>query len=465
MLLLLLLLLASTGNSQVQRVSGQMKNGSCACEVNTNMWLFPAKKYEAALQQVESCEDSLQKLQEQVHLSNQRLPELYAVLDNITGRLEPYQYLNYKGIYSALSLRRLGEELDKLEGDINAMSLQVNNVDSTKLSKEVHKLREDVGTMHMANSINMKSVKERLRYLKNSVESCLSIPKDFRGQQRYCLKGLMTNVSAPVITKVSPYGKNIISGSWGHQVLTNNEDQQNIFWIQPMLHGHTSGNILRTYQSYEDFMASTNHKDVTIAPSNVHVNTVEGPSAVMYGEALYYHCYNSPDVCRYDLKSKTVTRVELPGIGKDHRKFPYCYFDCRPHSDVDVEEDESGLWVIYATVGSHGNLVVSKLSWDEEAETLNITQTWETRRFKKAVTNAFMSCGVLYATRFYDDFYEEIFYAFDTATGKEDNTLALRMEKISKGVASLSYNPINRQLYMFNDGYLLAYQAHFFNSI
>ncbi|XP_077374169.1 olfactomedin-like isoform X2 [Festucalex cinctus] len=462
MLFLLFLLVSEVpSNCQVQHVSGQMKNGSCACEVNTNMWLFPAKKYEAALQQVESCEDSLTRLQEQVHLSNQRLPEFHAVVDDITARLEPYQYLNDKGIYAALLLRQLGEELNNLEADIKTMSLQVNNAETTKISKEVHKLRKDVDKMQMVNSINMKTVKERLRYLKNSVESCLSIPRDFKGHQSYCLKGLMNNISAPVITKLSPYGKNIIAGSWGQQAQMDSEDLKNIFWIQPLLNNHISGNILRIYQSYEDFMASAHHKDLTLAPSNTHANTVEGPSAVLYGEALYYHCYDSADVCRYDLSNKAVTRVQLPGLGKDYRKFPYCYFDCRTSSDVDVEVDEAGLWVIYATIGSHGNLVVSKLSWDSEAETLNITQTWETRLFKKAATNAFMKCGVLYATRVLDDFHEEVFYAFDTATGKEDNTLAMPMEKISKGVASLSYNPVNRQLYMYNDGYLLAYQTQF----
>ncbi|XP_077424812.1 olfactomedin isoform X2 [Vanacampus margaritifer] len=463
-MLFLLALLASAvlGDCQVQHVSGQMKNGSCACEVNTNMWFFPAKKYEATLQQVESCEDSLTRLQEQVHLSNQRLPEFRTVVDDITARLEPYRYLNDKGIHTALSLRLLGEELNQLETDINTMSLQVNNAETTKISKEVYKLRRDVDKMQVVNSINMKSVKEKLRYLKNSVESCLSIPRDFKGQQSFCLNGLMSNISAPVITKLSPYGKTFSVGSWGQQAQMDSENLKNILWIQPLLNNQMSGNILRIYQSYEDFMASENHKDLIIAPSNTHANTVEGPSAVLYGEALYYHCYDSADICRYDLNSKAVARVELPGLGKDYRKFPYCYFDCRTFSDVDVEVDETGLWVIYATIRSHGNLVISKLSWDSEAETLNITKMWETRLFKKSATNAFMKCGVLYATRALDDFHEEVFYAFDTATGKEDNTLALPMEKISKGVASLSYNPVNRQLYMFNDGYLLTYQTTLF---
>ncbi|KAI3376731.1 hypothetical protein L3Q82_000001, partial [Scortum barcoo] len=110
----------------------------------------------------------------------------------------------------------------------------------------------------------------------------------------------------------------------------------------------------------------------------------------------------------------TIKRVTLPGTGVGfNNKFPYCYYDCRANSDVDLEADETGLWAIYATVGNH------------------------------------------------DEYHEEVFYAFDTATGKEDNSLTLPMEKISKGVASLSYNPTNKQIYMYNDGYLLAYQANF----
>ncbi|XP_061821737.1 olfactomedin-like [Nerophis lumbriciformis] len=461
-MLLVLLMLSSTVDCQVQQVSGHMSNGSCACQVNTNMWLFPTVKYEATQQKVESCEDSLTALQKQVNLSHQRLPEIQSLMDNITARLEPYDYLNYRGLYASLHLRPLTQDLSKLENDINAMSIQMDNDQTKKLSKEVTKLRKDVDRIQMSDSNNVKTVRERLRKLKNSAVSCLSIPKDFRGTHRYCLNGLITNISQPVTTKISPYGKTVISGSWGQQTQRDSEGLNTAIWVQPLVHNHISGNTLRVYQSYEDFMASTNHKDYVFAPNNVHANSIEGPSAVLHGEALYYHCYQSADVCRYDLNSNEVARVELPGIKAGlNKKFPYCYYDCRASSDVDVEVDETGLWALYATVGSHGNIVVSKLSWDDESATLNVTQTWETRLFKRAVTNAFMVCGVLYATRYLDDHQEEVFYAFDTATGKEDNTLALTLDKITNDVASLSFNPVNRRLYMYNNGYLLAYQTHF----
>lgn len=264
------------------------------------------------------------------------------------------------------------------------------------------------------------------------------------------------------MTKVSPKGKNYASGSWGKQTKLDSEEEATSYWVLPLVSSDQWSNTMRLYQTYESFMASTGHKDYTIAPSATHTFSAEGPSAVLHGEGLYYHCYRSSEICRYDLKNAGVIKVSLPGVANDYKnKFPYCYYDCRTSSDVDLEADEQGLWVIYTTEAHHGNLVVSRLDWNQTNQTLSITQTWETRLFKKAATNAFMVCGVLYATRFVDVSREEVFYAFDTATGQESNTLALPLEKVAKGVASLSYNPTDKHIYMYNDGYLLAYEAQF----
>ncbi|XP_028287086.1 olfactomedin-like isoform X2 [Parambassis ranga] len=461
-MLLLLLLLASTVDGQTLHVSGQKNKNKCVCEVNSTLWSFPALQYEEVLMQVQICEGSLKNLQEQVALSSLRLPQIQSRMANVTSRLEPFQYLHYKGLYNVLSLQLLGEKLNQLETNIGAVHSQLNNAQTQKFSKELGELRTSIDRMQTSDTVNMKIVTDKLRYLKNSVESCKTIPKDFKGTHSYCRNTLMTNISEPITTKISPYGKSYTSGSWGRQAQSDTDSQQNSYWVIALISGHIHGNTLRVYQTYEDFMAAAKHRDYTVAPSYSHTNAIEGPSGILYGEALYYHCYRSADICRYDLITNTVQRVTLPdsGVGFNN-KFPYCYYDCRLNSDIDLEADETGLWVIYATVGNHGNLVVSRLVWDTEAKTLNVTQTWETRLFKKAVSNAFMVCGVMYATRYVDEYREEVFYAFDTATGKEKNTLALPLEKVAKGVASLSYNPTNKQIYMYNDGYLLAYQAQF----
>ncbi|KAM4553547.1 olfactomedin-4-like [Fundulus diaphanus] len=461
-MLLFFLLLSSTLQGCAQIVPGVKNSNSCMCKVNLTTWSFPAVRYEAVEKRIETCEESLRSLVEQVFVSNQRLPQIQLQVANFTTRLEPYQYLHARGLYTALSIRQLGQELSQLETDITSVHGQLNNSQSQELTKEVGKLRKDVQKMQTTDTINMKTVKEKLRYLKNNVESCKSIPKDFKGQQMYCMKGLISNISDPVTTKINPFDKSYISGSWGKQAQMDSESDKESYWVQALVSSHIYGNTFRLYQTYKDFMRSTNHRDATFSSSATGATAIEGPSAVLYGGGLYYHCYRSADICRYDLQTNDVKRVTLPGTGVGfNNQFPYCYYECRPNSDVDLEADETGLWALYATVGNHGNLVVSRLIWDSNSTTINVSQTWETRLFKKAASNAFMVCGVLYATRYVDTYKEEVFYAFDTATGKEDNSLALPLEKVSKGVASLSYNPINRQIYMYNDGYLLAYQAYF----
>uniref|UniRef100_A0A3Q4N7F2 Olfactomedin-like n=1 Tax=Neolamprologus brichardi TaxID=32507 RepID=A0A3Q4N7F2_NEOBR len=431
--LLLLLLLSSTS----QRVSGYKKSNACVCQLNSTMWLFPAQKFKYVLEEVHTCEESLNNLQEEVRT-----------------HLYPYNYLRSQGLYTELSLHQLGQVLSQLQVDIDVVHSQLNNSETQKLSKEAEKLHKYVNKMQTIDTLNMKTVKEKLRYLKNKLETCKSIPKDFRG--------LITNISDPITAKVSPFGKSCVSGSWGKQSQKESEGQKNSYWVQALLSSYIWGNTVRLYQTYEDLMASTNHRDFTFASSYSHPNAIEGPSAVLYGKGLYYNCFRSADVCRYDLETNEVKRVTLPGTGVGfNNKFPYCYYDCQLNSDVDVEADETGLWVLYATIGNHGNIVISRLVWDSEVKSLNVTQTWETRLFKKAASNAFMVCGVMYATRYVNEYREEVFYAFDTATGKEDNSLAIPLEKVAKAVASLSYNPTNKQIYMYNDGYLLAYQVYF----
>ncbi|KAK7892017.1 hypothetical protein WMY93_023980 [Mugilogobius chulae] len=463
-LLLLLMLLAPM--AQGERVQGQKKGSACECSVDPGLWAFPVQQYENVQQQLDSCEDSLQSLSNQVQLSSARLPYIESVVANVTARLQPHQYLQYKGLYSGLGLRQLSAEIHQLEAHVSAVHSQLNNEHTRALTQEVGKLSESVKRMKTTDDINVKTLKQQVRYLKNRAESCKTIPSDFRGQYQYCTKGLIKNISEPVVTKISPYGKSIISGSWGKQAKQRSEEDQHeedSYWVQALVSSHIWGNILRVYPNYENFMTSTNYKDYTFAPSPTHTNSIEGPSAVFYGKALYYHCYQSADICQYNLTTNTVKRVKLPGTGVGYNnKFPYCYYDCRTHSDVDLEVDETGLWAIYATMGNHGCIVVSRIIWDSESETLNVTQTWETRVFKKSVTNAFMVCGVLYATRYNSDYREEVFYAFDTLTGREDTSLSLPLEKVAKGVASLSYNPTDRKLYMYNDGYLLAYKPSFY---
>lgn len=141
------------------------------------------------------------------------------------SRLQPYQYLQNQGLYSALSLRQLVQELSQLRTDVGQIHSQMNNAKTQKLFEEVKKkkiphvssliphvyelvlgynlsaadlvvmsvwqvdgLGKYVERLQTADIINMKTVQQKLRYLKNSAESCRTIPQDFRGHYFYTFR-------------------------------------------------------------------------------------------------------------------------------------------------------------------------------------------------------------------------------------------------------------------------------------
>ncbi|XP_066505560.1 olfactomedin-4-like [Hoplias malabaricus] len=445
-MMLLVLIITAFGAGQANRIQGQERGDSCVCEVNSTIWAFPTVQYEAVSQLVQTCEISLQKLQTQVVMTDKELPVLQNKLKNVTSRLQRFQYLNSQGLYNALDLRRLSDELQQLHQSISDQP----SAQTRQLRSELQKVKVDVDKMYKDNFFNLESVRERLRSLNNRAQTCRSIPDDFRST---CSKNIMTNISSPIISKLSPYGKSYISGAWGRDTSFGSDER---YWIQILASSHKFGIVVRFHQTFEDFMADKNYKEEYIASSYTHADAVQGPGTIMYNGVVYYQCYNKAEVCSFNLQTKEHRRVKLPDAGVNN-VFPYCYYSCRDWTDIDLAADSQSIWAMYATESNYGNMVLSRV----DREHFNITHTWKTKIFKRSVTNAFMVCGVLYATRYVDQYKEEVFYAFDTTTGLEDNTLSLPLEKVSAGIANLHYNPTDSKLYMFNDGYLLSYQAYF----
>lgn len=125
-------------------------------------------------------------------------------------------------------------------------------------------------------------------------------------------------------------------------------------------------------------------------------------------------------------------------------------------TQLNSRKQRMALWVSEATEASTGNIVISKLN----DTTLAVLNTWHTKQYKPSVSNAFMVCGVLYATRTLSTRAEEIFYYFDTNTGQEGR-LAIVMQKVQETLQSINYHPYEQKLFVYNDGYLLNYDLFF----
>ncbi|XP_017362764.1 olfactomedin-4-like isoform X2 [Cebus imitator] len=179
----------------------------------------------------------------------------------------------------------------------------------------------------------------------------------------------------------------------------------------------------------------------------------DGSGNVVYKNFMYFNYYGTSDMAKMDLSPNTlVLRHLLPGATYNNR-FSYAGV---PWKDIDFAGDEKGLWVLYATEESKGNLVVSLLN----TSTLEVEKTWHTSQHKPALSGAFMACGVLYALRSLSTLQEEIFYAFDTTTGQE-RCHSILLDKMLERLQSINYCPSDHKLYVFNDGYLINYDLTF----
>uniref|UniRef100_A0A7N6A0M6 Olfactomedin-like domain-containing protein n=1 Tax=Anabas testudineus TaxID=64144 RepID=A0A7N6A0M6_ANATE len=239
-----------------------------------------------------------------------------------------------------------------------------------------------------------------------------------------CPHGQFFNITGPRVYTAGEYPGSYAYGAWGR-------DPKPAAGKENCLKGDYNDHI-----DMERMMGS----NVQIHSSNPTTNTIQGPNVVMYGDNLYYNCYNQDAVCRFNLTTKTVTTLQLY-----NSKGNFCHLEeCYPYTDLDLATDESGVWVIYTTKQDFGNLVLSKV---EGGEPLALGQTWRTSVYKQGVTNTFMVCGVLYATRFISKELEEIFYSFDTATGVERFDIGVFIHKMTTNIYSLNYSPVDHMLH------------------
>lgn len=179
----------------------------------------------------------------------------------------------------------------------------------------------------------------------------------------------------------------------------------------------------------------------------------DGSGNTVYENFMYFNYYGTRDIAKVNLSSNTLLlRRPLPSATYNNR-FSYAGVSWK---DIDFAGDEKGLWVLYATEESKGNLVVSRLN----TSTLEVEKTWRTSQYKPAMSGAFMACGVLYALRPLSTRQEEIFYAFDTTTGRE-RRLSILLDKMLETLHGINYSPSDHKLYVYNDGYLINYDLSF----
>ncbi|KAM6327184.1 adhesion G protein-coupled receptor L2 isoform 5-T5 [Podargus strigoides] len=207
------------------------------------------------------------------------------------------------------------------------------------------------------------------------------------------------------------------------------------------------------YASLEDFQNGRQQTTYKLP------NRVDGTGFVVYDGAVFFNKERTRNIVKFDLRTRIKSGEAIINYANYHDTSPYRWGG---KTDIDLAVDENGLWVIYATEQNNGMIVISQLN----PYTLRFEATWETTYDKRAASNAFMICGVLYVVR-------SVYQDNESETGKNAidyiyNTRLSRSEHVDipfpnqyQYIAAVDYNPRDNQLYVWNNNFILRYSLEF----
>ncbi|XP_057693747.1 olfactomedin-4-like [Corythoichthys intestinalis] len=446
------------------RITRQLnQQDRCVCELTNKEKVFPHETLNSVNDEASKCSLKVTPQKaldlESLHFGlDFRLPQLLKDLSILENE-------NDEALYGVVSLQVIENELIEIKNMVERLNktTQGHNHITDESGRQLLHLRDELQELEQYDTLQVEKRRKDNMRLKRALDDCKN-SNDLNTQptiQPYgvCPHGKFVNITGPRFYSTGEAPSNYKYGGWGRDPKPAS-GKENWYWRVLLTVSNIYANNINFYSSLSSLTVGVKTPDnALIHPANPTTNTIQGPNVVLYGEALYYNCYNSYRVCRFNITSKTISDLQLPKDTRFNSKGNFCHLDqCYVYTDIDLATDESGVWVIYSTAQNFGNLVLSKV---EEGDPPIINQTWHTSVYKQGVTNTFMACGILYATRYINKQIEEIFYSYDTLTGVEKFNLGIFIDKMCPDINFLNYSPVDKMLHIHCDSYMVSYEVLF----
>uniref|UniRef100_A0A8D0D1M1 Olfactomedin-like 3a n=1 Tax=Sander lucioperca TaxID=283035 RepID=A0A8D0D1M1_SANLU len=196
----------------------------------------------------------------------------------------------------------------------------------------------------------------------------------------------------------------------------------------------TSGDSIYQFNSVRDFSRSpgvTSSRQIRL-PSEW-----SGPGSAVYNSYLYYIQQTADmdmQVVKYDLLSGSVTDVAMFPVESQAT-----VYSLNPETVADLAADDEGLWLLYANSDK---------------------QIWDTRCPRENAEAAFVVCGtvyVVYNTRLASRSRVQCLFDVNDMVISQEAPLIYFPRRYGAH-ASLKYNPEEKQLYGWDDGYQIIYR-------
>lgn len=249
-------------------------------------------------------------------------------------------------------------------------------------------------------------------------------------------KDTVASISEPV--QHNTYG--LADGAW----MRDARGHGNVIYLTD---GHY-GNTLLEFRDMDTFKSGL--------PSNSYKlpYSFTGTGHVVFEGTFYYNRAFSRDIIRFDLRRRFVAAwTTLHDALLEEQAH-------RTHSEVEFAVDESGLWVLYPALDSEGFHQEVILLTQLRPRDLQPIQTFRTGLRRGRYGNSFLVCGVLYAVDNIEHRYANVTYAFDTHTFTHTVPL-LAFTSAHQHTAQLSYCPLDKKLYSWDNGHQMLYSVMF----
>ncbi|XP_072129308.1 olfactomedin-like protein 1 [Mobula birostris] len=213
----------------------------------------------------------------------------------------------------------------------------------------------------------------------------------------------------------------------------------------------TSGDSLTEFAGIRSFT----YRSRTQPPKTVTLPVAwQGTGHVAYDGYLYFHANGTLNqIVKYNVRNRTVSdRMLLLGAGQVPA------YQLSPYTFIDLAVDEQGLWAVHAEPdsGGRGTIVVTKI----DHGSLAVEHSWDTPCSSQGAEAAFMLCGTLYVV--YNTEYgsrSHIQCLYDVTDVVTSTQLpVLYFPKRYGRHSMIHYNPREKQLYAWDDGYQTIYK-------
>ncbi|XP_061554274.1 olfactomedin-like protein 3B [Phycodurus eques] len=211
----------------------------------------------------------------------------------------------------------------------------------------------------------------------------------------------------------------------------------------------TAGDTIYQFESVREFGHSSG---VALGRPIRLPSDWRGSGIAVYNGYLYY-IQQGEDmyVVRYDLLGGELMDVAILPV--ESRAAVY---SLNPETLADLAVDDQGLWLLYASSETEPNINLAKM----DPVSLDIEQIWDTRCPRENSEAAFVVCGIVYVvynTRMASRSRVQCMFDVNDKVLSEEAPLFYFPRRYGAH-ASLKYNPEEKQLYSWDDGYQILYR-------